>query len=233
MAGISSNELPNAPACERNREPILLAMLPYLLRACARNEPLEHGGRKECFEIGSGTGQHAAYFSRYFASAKSDIALRQIYWQPSDVRANLVGIARWREHNASAQMLPPLELDLRAPHWQPQRYDFVYTANTLHIVSWPLVLEMCRGVATLLREGGIAFIYGPFNYAGQFTGAGNAQFDRSLRARDPNSGIRDCGDVVDSLRSAAHDRSTAIELLDDIAMPANNRLLVLQKGAAN
>ena len=229
MTGASTNGLPSAPACERNREPILLAMLPYLLR----DERIEQRERKECFEIGSGTGQHAAYFSRYFASAKADTALREIYWQPSDVRANLPGIARWREHSASAQMLPPLELDLRAPHWQPQRYDFVFTANTLHIVSWPLVLELCRGVATLLRGGGIAFIYGPFNYAGQFTSGSNAQFDRSLRTRNPDSGIRDCGQVVDSLRSAAHDHGADFELRDDILMPANNRLLVLQKSGAN
>ena len=34
-------------------------------------------------------------------------------------------------------------------------------------------------------------IYGPFKYQGDFTTPSNAQFDLWLKARDPQSGVRD------------------------------------------
>jgi len=215
--------LPNSPACERNREPILAALLPHLVPAIAARRR-----RCECLEVGSGTGQHAAWFARYFASDKADPVLRNLYWQPSDVQANLPTIERWRALAAAAQILPARELDLRSHSWPDTQFDFFYTANTLHIISWPLVKALCAGLVSSLRDGGLAFIYGPFSYRGVQTSDSNRLFDAQLRARDPLSGIRDCDAVFTALQQAARQRSAHIEWLEDKPMPANNRLLVLQ-----
>ncbi|MBT8148444.1 MAG: DUF938 domain-containing protein [Gammaproteobacteria bacterium] len=215
--------LPNAPACERNREPILAALLPHLVPAVAALKR-----RCECLEVGSGTGQHAAWFTNHFASDDADPVLRNLYWQPSELEANLSGVERWRIHNGVAQMLPAQALDLRSASWLQARYDFFYTANTLHIVSWPLVEVLCAGVVRSLRENGLAFIYGPFSYHGVQTSEGNQRFDSDLRARDPRSGIRDCDAVLALLQHAAQAQQARIELREDKSMPANNRLLVLQ-----
>lgn len=214
-------QLPNAPACERNREPILRAMLPYLGGDSERS--------RRILEIGSGTGQHAAFFCDYFASDSADASLRGLQWQCSDIAANLDGIEAWRKHAACPNFLPALELDLAKRNWPAGQYDFIYTANTLHIVSWKLFESMCECVAHCLVDGGRFFVYGPFNYGGAYTSESNAAFDASLRGRDPDSGIRDFEAVCATLAEAAYLAGAAIRLQQDIEMPANNRLLVFDK----
>jgi Protein of unknown function (DUF938) len=69
-------------------------------------------------------------------------------------------------------------------------------------------------------------VYGPFNYNGRFTSPSNASFDEWLKQRSPESGIRDFA-AVDELA-----RSIGFSLIEDRAMPANNRTLVWQRSAA-
>jgi len=65
-------------------------------------------------------------------------------------------------------------------------------------------------------------IYGPFNYNGAYTSDSNARFDQWLKSQNPLSGIKNFEDIL-FLATAR-----GLNLLNDIAMPANNRLLVLQ-----
>jgi hypothetical protein len=78
--------------------------------------------------------------------------------------------------------------------------DAGFSANTAHIMSWPQVERMFAGIGSM-RSVKIFCLYGPFNYAGRHTSAGNARFDAMLRS----------------------------QLVEDNAMPANNRLLVFRK----
>ena len=57
----------------------------------------------------------------------------------------------------------------------------------------------------------------------EYTSASNREFDHMLRARDPASGIRDF-EAVDALARAA-----GFRLVEDAAMPANNRTLVWRR----
>ncbi len=101
--------------------------------------------------------------------------------------------------------------------------DAVYSANTLHIMSWREVRALFQGIGRIIRDDGLLVIYGPFRYGGQYTSHSNAAFDSSLKARDPASGIRDF-EAVDAL--AAEQR---LVLVEDQAMPANNQTLVWRK----
>jgi len=65
-------------------------------------------------------------------------------------------------------------------------------------------------------------IYGPFNYNGTYTSDSNTRFDQWLKSQNTSSGIKDFEDIM--LLAT----SMGFSLLNDIAMPANNRLLVLQ-----
>lgn len=186
---------PFSEAAERNREPIL-AVLKRIF-----------SDRKSVLEIGSGTGQHAAYFSA---------ALPHLAWQASDVAANLSDIRQWM----SAP--PPLELDVDRP-FPAAAADAVFSANTCHIMSWAQVEKLFAGVARLLPPGGLFALYGPFHYAGKPSSESNARFDAMLRARDPASGVRD----FEAMRELAQRHGLALE--EDNAMPANNRLLVFRK----
>ena len=188
-------------ACERNRAPILA----ILRRVFA--------DRRHVLEIGSGTGQHAAYFAP---------ALPQLDWQPSDVADNLPSIRIWREQAQSPGLREPIELDVDRP-FPALRADAVFSANTCHIMSWPQVERMFAGIAALLPTGGVLALYGPFHYNGEPTSPSNAEFDAWLRGRDRLSGVRDFEDIRDLARRHG------LALDEDNAMPANNRLLVFRR----
>ncbi|MDO9467597.1 MAG: DUF938 domain-containing protein, partial [Thiobacillus sp.] len=163
---------------------------------------------------GSGTGQHAVYFAP---------ALPHLVWQTADVPPHHAGIRAWLDDAALPNVRPPLALDANDAAWHGGRYDAVFSANTLHIMSWPEVERCFSGIGAVLESGGALVIYGPFNYNGAYTSASNARFDAWLKARDPASGVRDF-EAVDALA-----RAQGLILQQDIAMPANNRTLVWRR----
>jgi len=169
--------------------------------------------RRLVLEIGSGTGQHAAYFAP---------ALPHLVWQPSDVAEYLAGIRLWTEECAAPNLRAPIELDVERT-WPQLQADAVFSANTCHIMSWVQVERMFEGVGRLLPSGGVLALYGPFNYGGRHTAESNARFDAMLRARDPASGLRDYEAIV------ALARRCALAAVEDNPMPANNRLLVFER----
>ena len=186
---------PYSESCERNREPILAVLREHF------------ADRREVLEIGSGTGQHAVHFAA---------ALSQLVWQCSDRDENLAGIRAWLADAALQNTPPPLNFDVDGD-WPQARYDAVFSANTLHIMSWEQVQKLFAGLPQLLTEDGVVVIYGPFVYRHQPTAPSNEAFDTLLRKRDPRMGLR-CAEDVDRLAAAV-----GLRLIDDQAMPANNR----------
>jgi cyclopropane fatty-acyl-phospholipid synthase-like methyltransferase len=193
---------PHSDAYGRNRAPILAV----LERVFA--------DRHAVLEIGSGTGQHAVYFAR---------ALAHLVWQPSEVAENVPGIRLWIEDAGLPNLSYPIPLDVSDVAWPEVPVDAAFSANTFHIMAWPLVEKTIAGLARLLPAGGLFAVYGPFNYGGRHTSEGNARFDATLKARDPASGLRD----VEAIAAAAGRAGFVPD--EDNAMPANNRLLVFRK----
>jgi len=196
---------PHAPATERNREPIL-----GVLRA-------HFTDRRRVLEIGSGTGQHAVHFAK---------ALPNLMWQSSDRADYLPGIEQWLDSTRLLNTPPSIELDVNGS-WPSEHYDAVFTANTLHMMSWPEVGKLFNGLHTILTSNAKLVIYGPFNYGGKPSSESNAAFDRAIKAESPTRGIRDF-EAVDGLA-----RAIGLSLVADVSMPANNRCLVWQRHAAN
>ena len=197
-----SEEKPFAPSAERNREPIL-AVLRHHFAEVAR-----------VLEIGSGTGQHGVYFA---------MKMPWLTWQCSEREEHLPGIRQWLEEAMLPNTPPPIALDVDG-EWPSQHFNAVFSANTLHIMGWAAVENFFRGVGALLGPRGSLVVYGPFNYEGRYTSDSNREFDGWLKARDPQSAIRDF-EAVDALA-----REQGLLLIDDVAMPANNRCLVWRKG---
>jgi len=189
-------------SCEENKYPIL-----EVLRK-------EFATSKSILEIGSGTGQHAVFFAEH---------LPHLLWQPSDIIESHASIIAWSADAQLDNVLPPVELDVAKDHWPNHSYDGIFSANTTHIMSWPEVIELFKGIKNVLDKQGKFCLYGPFNYNGQFTSPSNAHFDQWLKARDPDSGIRD----FDSLDELAG--NNGLQFCNDYEMPVNNRLLVWQK----
>lgn len=193
---------PFAEACEQNKQPILRVLQEVF------------ADTRQVLEIGSGTGQHAVYFSA---------RLPHLVWQPSDVAEHLPGIRLWQAEASAANLREPVCLDVNQQPWPSDRYDGVFSANTVHIMAWPSVENMFAGIGRVLSAGGRFCLYGPFNYGGVHTSESNARFDLWLRQRDPASGVRD----FEQLNVLAE--TAGMRIWQDVEMPVNNRLLVWEK----
>lgn len=194
--------LPFSSASERNRQPILDQLIDLL------------PNKGTVLEIGSGTGQHAVFFTRY---------LTGIHWQPTDRAENLAGLELQFAARCNSRIHKPLKLDVLKDPWPEGFYEAAFSANTAHIMSWEAVQTMFAGVAKHLLCDSRFCLYGPFNINGAFTSPGNAQFDAGLRRQDPQMGIRDMSDV----ESLSNRHQMFLE--QKIAMPANNFILVFSK----
>ena len=202
---------PYSESCDQNKRPILSVLQKWFTKPDAL-----------VFEIGSGTGQHACYFSEQLPHLK---------WQPSEQSIYIPHVLAWTEEAIAdssriQNILPVIELDVAQQHWPELSVDYVFSANTMHIMSWPEVESMVKGIRYILKPGGIFCVYGPFNYQNQYTSDSNAQFDQWLKSRDPQSGIRDF-EAICHLGYIQAEGNT-LSLIHDHEMPANNRLLVFQ-----
>lgn len=191
-----------APATERNREPI----------AAVLREVLPERGT--LLEIASGTGEHAVYFAGLFP---------RLLWQPSDPDPQaLASIRAWRDDCDLQNLLEPLQLDAAAETWPVALADAILCVNMVHISPWAATQGLMRGARRLLPSGAPLVLYGPYRRAAAPTAASNEAFDASLRARNPEWGLRDLGAV----EALAEGQGLHLERV--VEMPANNLTVVFR-----
>lgn len=208
-----------APATQRNRGAILA-----ILQQVLPPEGL-------VLEIAAGTGEHAVFFAPQLWPRE---------WLPSDVNpVALASITAWRQDLPSPNLHPPIALSAIDPHWSIEeparqqqlaingvdlsRLNAIVNINMIHISPWAVCEGLMAGAGRLLPSGGILYLYGPFKRDGDHTSVSNEDFDESLRAQNPEWGVRDLEAVVEL---ATHQGLTLIEILP---MPANNFSVVCQK----
>ncbi len=205
----------DAPAFHRNHQAIWAVLRRFLA-----------GKSGEVVEAGSGTGQHAVEFAR-------DVP--EIIWWPSDLNEqHLKSIEAWRVHAALPNIRPPLRIDLSDPLWCAQMEDgsgpgellAVFCANVIHIAPWRVAEGLFAGAGRYLRADGRLFLYGPFKRGGEHTASSNAAFDKSLREKNPEWGVRD----IEDLKKQAG--SVGLVLTESVEMPANNFILVFERSNA-
>ena len=195
------------PPFERNHAPIWWAIAPSLQ---------DRSG--DVLEVGSGTGQHVVTYA-----ARSPA----ITWWPSDIHPrHLASIAAWRAHAALANVPAPAPIDVLDPNWDaavptPNPLLAILCINVLHISPWGVTENLIAGAGRRLAPDGRLFVYGPFRRDGAHTAPSNAAFDASLRAQDPEWGVRDTADLAAA--AAAH----GLRIAECVPMPANNFTLVL------
>ena len=195
-----------APAAERNKQPIL-----DVLRRVLPASGL-------VLEIASGTGQHVVHFAK---------ALRHLTWQPSDPDARArSSISAWIAEKALGNVREPLDLDVRCQPWPVASCDALVCINMIHISPWSATQALFEGAARILPEGGVIYLYGPYRVNGRDTSESNAAFDATLRAQDPEWGVRDLERVVDTADSCGFD------FVESVAMPANNLSVVWRRRPA-
>lgn len=204
----------NAPATERNREPILEVL----------KRVLPPTGT--VLEVASGTGQHAVFFAPRLSPRR---------WLPSDPQPLLQqSIKAWQIHSPSDNLHPPLELNVEDNPWPVEGHDlpwelseFPITAivaiNLIHISPWSACEGLMAGSDRILKPGGILYLYGPYKIGGKHTAPSNASFDEYLRTSNPKWGVRNLDDVA-KLAKEYH-----LELVETVPMPANNLSVVFRR----
>lgn len=192
----------HAPATTRNRDAIVAILC----------EELPPSGL--VLEVASGSGEHAVHFAAAFPD---------LDWQPSDPDPAALGsITAWRADAGLANLRPPIRLDAAAP-WPIGRADAVLCINMAHISPWAATLGLLRGAGACLPPGGLLYLYGPYLRDGVETAPSNLAFDASLKARDPQWGLRRVEDVI----AAADAEGLRFDRLVD--MPANNLSLLFRR----
>jgi len=194
----------HAPAAERNREPI----------AAVLAEELPQSGL--VLEMASGTGQHAVHFARAFAN---------LTWQPSDPDpAALASIEAWRAQEGLPNLAAGVELDASADEWPIEQAAAVVCINMVHISPVQATAGLFAGAARALSAGAPLILYGPYLEDGVETAPSNLAFDASLKARNPEWGLRSVSwlDAAAARHGFARTRR--------VAMPANNLTLVYRRG---
>jgi len=194
-------------AFHRNHEPIWSALAPFLT---AQNG--------DVLELGSGTGQHAAAYA-----ARTP----ELTWWPSDINAaHLASIEAWRQHAQLPNLRAAQRIELGDPAWSwvgERGLTAMLCINVLHISPWAVSQHLFAGAGRYLRGGGRLFIYGPFMRNGRHTAPSNEAFDASLRANNPDWGVRD----VAALDALAQDAGLLPAEIS--AMPANNLVLAFAR----
>lgn len=196
-------ELPFSAAADRNKEPIL-EVLKKVLR------PEDH----RLLEVGAGSGQHAVYLAPFFP---------KIEWQPTEVAENLPILRERIKQSSIPNIKTPFKMTVGEDDFPIRTFDVILTVNTFHIMHWKECKTFIKLISGRLQEGGKVLIYGPFNYNGKFTTASNEEFDKSLREKDPQSGIRNFEDVFAAMIK------NGFEMINDYEMPANNRMLYFRR----
>jgi len=168
-------------------------------------------------ELASGSGEHVVHFAREFP---------RLLWQPSDPEpAALRSIEAWRAESGLFNLLPPISLDARAADWPVPQTDAILCINMIHISPWAATAGLMRGAGRLLGDGAPLFLYGPYRRGGVETAPSNDAFDESLRARDPEWGLR----TVEEVEAEAGKHGLQLDRI--VEMPANNLSLVFRRGA--
>ena len=175
---------------------------------------LPHGAH--VLEIASGSGQHAAAFAKRCAD---------IHWHPSDIDPEaFASISDWAR-DAAGRILPPLRIDVTLDQWWaelPSEINTIYCANMIHIAPIEALKGLARGAGQLLKTGQRLMLYGPFLF-GEDSAPSNRAFSERLKLRDPRWGVREYTDVKQIFAI------NQLVFIQQIAMPANNHILVFQK----
>lgn len=199
----------DGPAFHRNHDPIWSALSDFLSTQTG-----------DVLEIGSGTGQHVTEFARRAA---------HLNWWPSDIHdLHLKSIAAWRAYSGLENLNAPQRIDLLDPDWTWTGGDArplaaMLCINVLHISPWSVSRNLINGAGRLLKENGRLFIYGPFKRDGSHTAPTNAQFDATLRAQNPEWGVRDVTDL------SALAQANGLAPVKTTPMPANNLVLAFAR----
>lgn len=198
-----NDERRSAPHVARNTGPII-----DVLRGILPDDGL-------VLEVASGSGEHLLAFAKAFP---------HLLWQPTDADpVALRSVDAWWTAEGLPNLLAPVHLDAGAAEWPIGEADAILCINMVHISPWKATQGLMAGAGRLLAKGCPLYLYGAYRQRGVETAPSNEAFDQSLKARNPEWGVRSLEDVV--AEAGRH----GLELDTVVPMPANNLSVVFRK----
>ena len=193
----------HAPATMRNRDAIVAILTDIL------------PDQGTVLEIASGSGEHIVYFDKKFS---------HLCWQPSDPDPDAcASIRAWIAKEQSSNILPPLQLSALDAKWPVDQPSAIICINMVHISAWEATIGLFQKASDLLQSGALLYFYGPYFREWVETAESNMQFDRDLRRRNHQWGLRDLADMDAVAGKNGFHRDAVVE------MPSNNLSLVYRK----
>jgi len=192
-----------SPSADRNKEPIAEVLRRVLPKTgCV-------------LEVSSGTGQHVVHFAR---------GIPDLVWQPTECDADcLRSIKAWLALAGLENAKPPLALDVHDQVWPVRQVDATVCINMIHIAPLSATKALFRGAATIMLPGAVVVLYGPFRRNGEHTSPSNEAFDRLLRTQNPEWGVRNLEEVIETAGEFGFDLEEVCQ------MPANNLAMIFRK----
>lgn len=170
-------------------------------------------------EVGSGTGEHGVHIAKQ---------LPNVTWYGGDPdEASRASLRAWICYSGLQNLEYPHAIDVTGSDWGSiENFTFqgMLSVNMIHIAPFDAARGLIAGAGRLLQSGGKLFLYGPFSRNGVHISPSNAQFDVSLKSRNPQWGVRDLDDEIILLA-----QESGLELTEIIAMPANNLSVVFMR----
>ena len=173
-------------------------------------------------EIGSGGGQHGIQFQKRFP---------EITWQTSDPEiAHRNSISSWIDYQDLKNIMPqPLNIDVKNIPWKipyeiKESLQGIISINMIHITPWICTKSLFKGASQLLNDNRqFLMIYGPFKINSKHISQSNALFDKSLKLKNKNWGVRNLEEVCEEARINGFAKFKIYK------MPTNNLTIIFNK----
>jgi Protein of unknown function (DUF938) len=134
-----------------------------------------------------------------------------------------LSVAAWVKATRVTNVPAPIDLDASHSVWPIASADGIICINMVHISPWEATLGLIKGAAAILPPTSPLYLYGPYIREGFAIAPSNQAFDRSLRDRNPNWGLRDVEAVAAIAQSVGFSAPVITE------MPANNLSVVFRR----
>lgn len=197
------------PAPERNKDPILNVLAKHIGASTSGN----------VLEISSGTGQHVSYFAPHFPL---------LTFQPSEVDESLFdSIVAYSSEIKTNNIRKPIKIDASTDYkiWNlhVKTFDYLININMIQVSPFDCTLGLFRNAGNILKPKALLITYGPYAFNGVIEPQSNVDFDKQLKTKNPEWGIRDMKD----LKEIANENEIEFVRLYDL--PANNKCVIWQK----
>ena len=99
----------------------------------------------------------------------------------------------------------------------------IISINMIHIAPWECTESLFKESGKLLNYGKFLILYGPFKIEDKHISESNELFDKSLKVRNNNWGVRNLEEVNQEAIINGFQQKQLIK------MPANNLILIYKK----